>query len=101
MRPDLLVRLRLLVREKQEIRSQARGRAVWRGWTAPDIETVEYRHGTLAIDLIDPKRRALVWHGVAEGRLDAKALEQPGAAIDAAVGEIFARFPGNDVTKGS
>ena len=93
-RPDLLVSLRLVVREKQEIRSHSSGRAAWRGWPPADIETVDYRQGTLAIDLIDPKRRTLIWHGVAEGRLDAKAMEQPGAAIEAAVGEIFARYPG-------
>ena len=91
--PELLVNLRLVVREKQEIRSQPYGRAAWRGWPAAEIETVDYRQGTLAIDLIDLKRRTLVWHGVAEGRLDAKAMEQPAAAIEAAVGEIFARFP--------
>lgn len=97
--PELLVSLRLVVREKQEIRSQSYGRATWRGWPAADIQTIDYRQGTLAIDLIDLKRRTLVWHGVAEGRLDAKAMEQPAAAIEAAVGEIFARFPGN-VAKG-
>jgi hypothetical protein len=94
-RPELLVNLRLVVREKQEIRSHSYGRASWRGWpAASDIQTVDYRQGTLTIDLIDPERRLLVWHGVAEGRLDAKAMEQPGPAIEAAVGEIFARFPG-------
>lgn len=92
-RPDLVVNLRLVVREKQELRSHAYGRAAWRGWPPADIETVEYRQGTLAIDLIDTQRGALVWRGVAEGRLDAKAMQQPGPAIEAAVGEIFARFP--------
>lgn len=96
--PDLVVNLRLVVREKQELRSNAYGRVGWRCWLPTDIETVDYRQGTLAIDLIDVQRGARVWRGVAEGRLDAKAMQQPGAAIEAAVGEIFANFP---ATKGS
>jgi hypothetical protein len=97
-RPDLLVNLRLIVREKQEVRSRSYGwgRAAWRGWNAGEIETVDYRQGTLAIDLIDTRRSAVVWHGVAQGRLDAQAMEQPGPAIEAAVGEVFARFPGKE-----
>jgi hypothetical protein len=92
--PDLRVNLRLVVSDKQELRSVPTGRIGWRTWTASSIETVSYRQGTLAIDLVAAHRNALVWHGVAEGRLDAKAMEQPGPAIEAAVGEIFARFPG-------
>lgn len=94
--PDLRVNLRLVVLEKQEIRSSPSGRAFYgyRGWSNDAIETVDYRQGTLAVDLVDARRNALVWHGVAEGRLDSKAMEQPGPAIEAAVGEIFAHFPG-------
>lgn len=90
--PDLKVALHLVVREKQEVRSApgARGFHGYRGWVSTDIETVDYKQGTLAIDLVDAKRNALVWHGVAEGRLDAKSMEQPGPAIDAAVGQILA-----------
>jgi hypothetical protein len=94
-RPDLLVNLRLIVREKQEVRSTpaAYGRFGWRAWPAGGVETVEYRQGTVAIDLIDRAQRTVVWHGAAEGRLDLNALEQPGTAIESAVGEIFATFP--------
>lgn len=90
--PDLKVALQLVVREKQEVRSApgTRGFHGYRGWVSTDIETVDYKQGTLAIDLVDAKRNALVWHGVAEGRLDAKVMEQPGPAIDAAVGQILA-----------
>jgi hypothetical protein len=85
------------VREKQEVRSApgARGFHGYRGWVSTDIETVDYKQGTLAIDLADTRRNALVWHGVAEGRLDAKAMEQPGPAIDAAVGQILAGLRDN------
>lgn len=99
--PDLKVALHLVVREKQELRSApgARGFHGYRGWVSTDIETVDYRQGTLAIDLVDTKRNALVWHGVAEGRLDAKSMEQPGPAIDAAVGRILAGLRESQVAK--
>ena len=91
--PDLRVNLRLAVNDKLQIRSSPSSRVGWRAGFNGDIETVEYRQGTLAIDLVDVKRHTLVWHAVAEGRLDAKAMEQPGPAIEAAVGEIFGHFP--------
>jgi Domain of unknown function (DUF4136) len=93
--PDLRVNYALHVIDKQELQSiPAAGRfGGYRGWNN-HLQTVEYRQGTLAIDLVDAKRNALVWRAVAEGRLDSKAIEQPGPTIDAAVGELFARFPG-------
>ena len=95
--PDLRVNYTLLVLDKQELPSlPSAGRFGYRGWNASTLQTVEYRQGTLAIDLVDAKQNALVWRGVAEGRLDAKAVEQPAATIDAAVGELFARFPGSE-----
>jgi hypothetical protein len=92
--PDLRVNVILHVAERQELRSSpgARGPYGYRGWGG-GIETVNYRQGTLAIDLVDTKRNALVWQGVAEGRLDDKSIRNPGPAVEAVVGEIFARYP--------
>jgi hypothetical protein len=92
--PDLRVNLQLKIVDRQELRSTpgARGFYGYRGWSA-GLETVDYRQGTLAVDLVDAHRNALVWRGVAEGRLDTQAIEQPGQAVDAVVGEIFANFP--------
>lgn len=90
--PDLLVLLRLVVRERQELRSRATGPAGWRAGIG-EIDTIDYRQGTLVIDLVDTRRHEVVWHAAAEGRLDAAMLAQPGPAIEAAVAELFARFP--------
>ncbi len=82
------------VADRVELRSVPTGRGFYgyRGLSHGGVETVDYRQGTLRIDLVDSQRRALVWQGVAEGRLDAKAIHSPGPSVDAAVGEIFARF---------
>ena len=92
--PDLRVNYELHIVDKQELQSMpAPGRLGYRGWSS-NVHSVEVRHGTLAIDLVDTRRNALVWRAVAERRIDGKAREQPGPAIDTAVGELFARFPG-------
>jgi hypothetical protein len=92
--PDLRVNYALQVIEKQEVQSASRGHLGYRAWGYTGVETIDYKQGTLAIDLVDARRNALVWRAVAEGRLDQKAMEQPQATIDAVVGEMFTRFPG-------
>jgi hypothetical protein len=95
--PDLRVNLFLAVRERQELRSAAGAHGWYRG-LGHGSETVAYRQGTLAIDLVDARRRVLVWQGVAEGRIDREAAESPGRVIDDVVGEIFAGFPRHDAS---
>lgn len=62
------------------------------GWGGPQVVD-SYTQGTLNIDLIDRARRQLVWEGVAVGRVGSQDLADPQAAIDKAVGEIFAKYP--------
>jgi hypothetical protein len=64
--PDLLVNFYLNIVDKQEIRST---------------------------HLVDARKNALVWQGLAEGRLKDESLRNPGPAIDAVVAEIFRNFP--------
>lgn len=92
---DLRVHLLVQVAERQELRATPGGRGLYgyRGWSG-GIDTVDYRQGTLRVDLVDVRRHALVWKGVAEGRLPSAAVKNPGAAIDAVVHEVFAGFPG-------
>ena len=61
---------------------------------APDVQTVRYKVGTANIDIVDWRQKQLVWEGVIEGRLTDKMMENPQAAIDAAVAEMYTKFPG-------
>jgi hypothetical protein len=61
---------------------------------APDVQTVRYKVGTANIDIVDWRQKQLVWEGVIEGRLTDKMMENPQPAIDAAVTEMFTKFPG-------
>ena len=64
-------------------------------WVGYNQETVvrQYTEGTLTVDLVDRARSQLVWSGAAFGRITDKVRNNPQAAVDTAVGEIFARYP--------
>lgn len=59
-----------------------------------DVETVRYKVGTANVDVVDAKRKQLVWEGVAEGRLTKEVMRNPEPAIRGAVTEMFKTFPG-------
>ena len=61
----------------------------WRDRT----DVYRYTEGTLNVDLVDAKQNRLVWTGVAVGRVGRTKPEERGAKIDAAVAEIFLRYP--------
>lgn len=103
--PQLLVNFHVNVTDKTEIRSSPSASVgygyygyrsgmygAWGGYPQ-DIETRNYKQGTLTIDVVDGARKALVWQGVAEGRVSKEAQKNPGPAIDAVVAQIMAGFP--------
>jgi hypothetical protein len=95
--PQLRVNFFVRVTDKQDIRSTPSagrvGRYVaWAGYPR-DLETVEYKAGTLSIDLVDTRSNALVWQGMAAGKLSEEAMRNPGGAIDEVVAGIFRNFP--------
>ncbi|MBP7371002.1 MAG: DUF4136 domain-containing protein [Arenimonas sp.] len=67
------------------------------GFGAPfygrDVETINYKVGTVSIDVVDFKSKELIWTGMLEGALTKKSMENPGAAIQSAVTQIFSKYP--------
>ncbi|WP_454832272.1 DUF4136 domain-containing protein [Pseudoxanthomonas wuyuanensis] len=61
----------------------------WRDRT----EVYRYTEGTLNVDLVDAAGNRLVWEGVAVGRVARTKPEERAARIDAAIADIFARYP--------
>ncbi|CAB3845199.1 MULTISPECIES: DUF4136 domain-containing protein [Achromobacter] len=64
----------------------------WPGYGWGD-DVYQYTEGTLSVDLVDARRRQLVWEGVAVGE-----VQDPGSAgsqqnVDKVVAEIFAKYP--------
>jgi hypothetical protein len=88
--PQLRVNFMLRVTDKQEIRTSPG--SYYRPRLGGSLETVDYKAGTLAIDLVDMQTNALVWQGVAESRVSRDAAQNPGPAVEQAVSEIFERF---------
>ena len=68
-------------------------RGYYGGWGGYDTHVQQYVEGTLNIDIVDARRKQLVWEGVAVGRVTDKQREQRQAAINAAVAEIFSKYP--------
>lgn len=58
-----------------------------------DEETVQYRVGTGNVDVVDARKKMLIWVGIAEGRLTEEMLNDPGPAIAAAVADMFTHYP--------
>jgi Domain of unknown function (DUF4136) len=60
----------------------------------PEVSTVRYKVGTANIDVVDARKKQLIWEGLAEGRLTDKIMENPEAAISSLVTQLFAQYPG-------
>jgi hypothetical protein len=105
--PQLRVNFFLNITDKQEIRAstgpggfyhyRAGSYRVWSSYPY-DVDTVEYKAGTLSIDLVDAKNHALVWQGIAEGKVPRDAVKNPDATVDSVVADIFKKFPGTTAT---
>jgi len=57
-------------------------------------ENVSYRVGTGNVDVVDARRKVLVWEGIAEGRISEDMLANPGPAIGEVIAEMFEQYPG-------
>jgi hypothetical protein len=96
--PQLRVNFFLNVQDRQEIRATPAaggffGYRPYGAWGGYDVQTVQYKTGTLSIDLVDAGRNSLVWQGLVEGKVRREAVENPASAIGKIVAEIFASFP--------
>lgn len=68
----------------------------WRPWYyGPNFGTriKQYNEGTLFVDLIDNKKKELVWQGIGSGALVMNNPAKKDARIKEFVGEIMAKYP--------
>jgi hypothetical protein len=98
---DLLVNFNARVAEKTDIQSTpgpmyGYGYYGYRGgmYMGPEVQTVRYKVGTANIDIVDAKRKVVVWEGVIERELTDEVMKNPQVAVDNAVAKMFAQFPG-------
>jgi hypothetical protein len=102
--PDLLLNLYVNIQNRQDVRSTPGSAAFvgyaggyygyrtgyYRVYRPTTIETVNYKQGTLTIDVVDAKEKVLAWSATAEGRVSNDALKDPGPAIDTLVTTMMA-----------
>ena len=62
-------------------------------------ETVQYKVGTANIDVVDARKKVLIWVGIAEGRLTDAMMNSPDDSIAKIVSDIFAKYPGKAAVK--
>jgi hypothetical protein len=102
--PDLLVNFFANVRHESDTRPRlglgygyyGYRYGLYTAWPMYDAytETVHYRVGTTNIDIVDARKKQLLWEGVAEGRLRESDMDNPQAAVNAVVTQLMARFQG-------
>ena len=56
-------------------------------------ETVHYKVGTANIDVVDARKKQLVWVAIAEGRLTDAMMNSPDDSIAKIVSDMFAKYP--------
>lgn len=103
--PDLLVDFSARLEQKQEIRSTPSAGpygyygyrsglySPWRSYSYSQVYTRNYKEGTINVDLIDAKKKQMVWEGVGIGEVSETKMEDRDQAITNAVGKIFAKYP--------
>ncbi len=117
--PDLLVNFNARLRDKTDVRTTPaptmgmgyygyrRGfYDPWMGYGyATETHVSQYTEGTFNIDLVDARRKKLVWEAVSVGRVTDKALEELEERVNEGVPKFFATYPfvagsGTPVTTG-
>lgn len=107
-RPDFLIRMSLTAKDRTGVREyEARGGYapgfVWRrdyGFqvskppTETQVEMLEYREGTLVLDIVNPLTGKIVWRGVGRKSLKGElGPMQRRLVISEVVGAVLANFP--------
>jgi len=98
--PDLLVNFYINTKEKIQSRSTPTAgggyygyrRGYYGGWGGYETTVTQYTEGTLSIDLVDAKRRQLVWEGTAVGRIRQSTLDDVQGAVNRVVPLVFAEY---------
>lgn len=64
----------------------------WPGYAfGPDV--IQYNEGTMKVDLIDTKRKQLVWEGIGTSLVDDVQQTATDAMIQSMMASLFARYP--------
>ncbi|GAK26142.1 DUF4136 domain-containing protein [Serratia liquefaciens] len=93
--PDLLVYSSAMKQNKVQVNDAPVpvGRRGYAGWGGYNQTVWSYTEGTLTVDLVDSKKKQLVWRGTASDTLNSDAQPASQAQIQQAVTALFAAYP--------
>lgn len=99
--PDVLVSMFTKSRERVNVRDNSFRYGFGYGWGwnpwmwngADRLDVSQYTEGTLFLDIIDAKKKQLVWQGIGTGALRMKNVEKKEARIKEFVSEIMEKYP--------
>jgi hypothetical protein len=104
--PDLLVNFNAILQEKTDVRTTPapmyggyygyRGGFYdpWMGYGyGTETHVSQYTEGTFNIDLVDARKKKLVWEAVGTGRISQKMLDELEERVNAGVPKFFAKYP--------
>ena len=100
--PDLLIARYVSKSTNERIDSSTYGYIpnTWTAWMSASTTVRETSHGSLVIDLVDPKSNVLVWRGVATTSLGTNPNpEKTGKKVLDFVQKMFKDFPPKDKKK--
>lgn len=104
--PDLLINFNAILREKTRVvssppplvggyygyRSEYYDPWLGYGYTHQSY-VLQYTEGTFNIDLVDARKKRLVWEAVGQGQVSRKDFEEPDARVYRGVPRYFAEYP--------
>jgi hypothetical protein len=94
--PDFLVGYHAAVRSRMDVYAMNDYygyRHGW-GWGTSDVHVYQYEEGTLALDVVEPETKRLIWRGSAQAEVNRSATpEKREGRIQEAVRKILERFP--------
>ena len=104
--PDLLINFNAMLQDKTDVRTTPapsyggyygyRGGFYdpWMGYGyAQETHVSQYTEGTFNIDLVDARKKKLVWEAVGVGRVTEKVLEELEERVDIGVANAFKKYP--------
>ena len=107
--PDLLVNFNAFLRDKTKVTTRSAPVSYggyygyrrgyydpWFGYShsyATETHVSEYSEGTINIDLVDAKKKKLIWEAVGVGRVNEKTLRNVEQAVMDAVPRFFETYP--------
>jgi hypothetical protein len=104
--PDILINFNAVLRDKTDVRTTPapmyggyygyRGGFYdpWMGYGyAQETHVSQYTEGTFNIDLVDARKKKLVWEAVGVGRITEKLLENLEERVNIGVAKAFSRYP--------